>query len=81
MESIIRLLRRHEGVEPYAYKDHLGYITVGVGRCLEKDVGMGLSDDEIDYLLKNDIVRVQPWQKKTMRQLLMNLWTVSGAAK
>ena len=29
MESIIRLLRRHEGVEPYAYKDHLGYITVG----------------------------------------------------
>tara|TARA_R100000697_G_C5421456_1_gene190442 strand:+ start:195 stop:620 length:426 start_codon:yes stop_codon:yes gene_type:complete len=59
MESIIRLLRRHEGVEPYAYKDHLGYITVGVGRCLEKDVGMGLSDDEIDYLLRNDIVRVQ----------------------
>ena len=59
MENIIRLLRRHEGVEPYAYKDHLGYITVGVGRCLEKDVGMGLSDDEIDYLLKNDIVRVQ----------------------
>ena len=49
MENIIRLLRRHEGVEPYAYKDHLGYITVGVGRCLEKDVGMGLSDDEIDY--------------------------------
>ena len=59
MENIIRLLRRHEGVEPYAYKDHLGYITVGVGRCLEKDVGMGLSDDEIDYLLRNDIVRVQ----------------------
>ena len=59
MENIIRLLRRHEGVEPYAYKDHLGYTTVGVGRCLEKDVGMGLSDDEIDYLLKNDIVRVQ----------------------
>ena len=42
MENIIRLLRRHEGVEPYAYKDHLGYITVGVGRCLEKDVGNGL---------------------------------------
>ena len=59
MENIIRLLRRHEGVEPYAYKDHLGYITVGVGRCLEKDVGMGLTDDEIDYLLRNDIVRVQ----------------------
>ena len=59
MENIIRLLRRHEGVEPYAYKDHLGYITVGVGRCLEKDVGIGLSDDEIDYLLRNDIVRVQ----------------------
>ena len=42
------LLKRHEGVKTHAYKDHLGYVTVGVGRCLE---------DEIDYLLNNDIAR------------------------
>jgi len=51
------LLKRHEGVKTYAYRDHLGHITVGVGRCLEEGVGLGLSDDEIDYLLNNDIDR------------------------
>lgn len=54
---IRELLKRHEGVKNYAYKDHLGYVTVGVGRCLEEGVGLGLSDDEIDYLLQNDIDR------------------------
>ena len=51
------MLKRHEGVKAYAYEDHLGYVTVGVGRCLDEDVGLGLSDDEIDYLLSNDIKR------------------------
>jgi lysozyme len=54
---IRELLKRHEGVKTHAYKDHLGYVTVGVGRCLEEGVGLGLSDDEIDYLLQNDIDR------------------------
>ena len=51
------LLKRHEGVKTHAYKDHLGYVTVGVGRCLEDEIGLGLSEDEIDYLLNNDIAR------------------------
>ena len=42
------LLKRHEGVKTHAYKDHLGYVTVGVGRCLDEKVGLGLADDEID---------------------------------
>jgi lysozyme len=54
---IRELLKRHEGVKTHAYKDHLGYVTVGVGRCLDEKVGLGLSDDEIDYLLQNDIDR------------------------
>jgi lysozyme len=32
-------------------------ITVGVGRNIDPNGGIGLSDDEIDYLLKNDIER------------------------
>ena len=51
------MLKRHEGVKTHAYKDHLGYVTVGVGRCLDENVGLGLADDEIDYLLQNDIDR------------------------
>ena len=45
-------LRLHEGVESRVYTDTKGIKTVGVGRNLED---RGLSDDEVDYLLNNDI--------------------------
>ncbi len=57
MQRLIEQLKRHEGVKTHAYKDHLGYVTVGVGRCLEEGIGVGLSEDEIEYLLLNDIKR------------------------
>jgi len=57
MKRLIEQLKRHEGVSKWAYEDHLGYITVGVGRCLDPEIGLGLSDKEIDYLLQNDIER------------------------
>lgn len=50
-------LRRDEGVVPHAYQDHLGYWTIGVGRLVDKSKGGRLSNDEIDYLLANDIAR------------------------
>ncbi len=50
-------LREFEGVVPHAYQDHMGYWTIGVGRLIDKRKGGGLSDDEIDYLLENDIRR------------------------
>ena len=59
MTRLTNMLRRHEGVEKYVYKDHLGYDTIGVGRLVQADIGLGLSDDEIDYLLQNDIDRVE----------------------
>ena len=55
-EQITKQLRRDEGVEKSAYTDSLGYLTIGVGRLIDKQRGGGLSDDEIDYLLANDIV-------------------------
>ena len=38
----------------YPYEDSTGHITIGVGRNLST---VGLSDDEIDLLLENDIAR------------------------
>jgi lysozyme len=43
-----------EGRVRHAYKDTVGVITIGVGRNLE---GVGLFDDEIDYLFHNDLRR------------------------
>jgi len=57
MSKLIEQLKRHEGVRTHAYKCSANYITVGVGRNIDEDGGLGLSDDEIDYLLANDIKR------------------------
>ena len=47
------LVEQHEGRRHLAYEDHLGNVTVGVGRNLD---GKGLSDNEIDILLMNDLI-------------------------
>ena len=57
-EALKQQLIRHEGIVPHAYQDHLGFWTIGVGRLIDKDRGGGLSPDEIEYLLNNDIERV-----------------------
>lgn len=49
------MLEAEEGRVRHAYKDHLGFLTIGVGRLIDQRKGGGLSDDEIDYLLANDI--------------------------
>lgn len=48
-------LRRHEGEVLSAYQDHLGFWTIGVGRLIDKRKGGGISKDESEYLLTNDI--------------------------
>ena len=50
------LLILHEGVRRKPYLDTVGELTIGVGRNLDS---MGLSDDEIYYLLRNDIRRCE----------------------
>jgi lysozyme len=60
MEKLIGILKRHEGVKTHAYRDSLGILHIGCGRNIEGSKahrGLGLSDDEIDYMLSNDIVR------------------------
>tara|TARA_R100001510_G_C7584296_1_gene156177 strand:- start:10 stop:435 length:426 start_codon:yes stop_codon:yes gene_type:complete len=58
MDKLLAMLKRHEGVETHAYECSEGKVTVGVGRNIDQAGGMGLSEDEIDYLLQNDVERV-----------------------
>ena len=55
--KLLEMLKRHEGVKSHVYKCSAGFETIGVGRNISKS-GLGLTDDEVDYLLENDIVRV-----------------------
>lgn len=55
--NITRLLRGDEGEVLTAYKDHLGYLTIGVGRLIDKAKGGGITAEESAYLLANDIMR------------------------
>jgi|TARA_R100000008_G_scaffold82285_1_gene66416 lysozyme len=56
--KLIKMLKIHEGVESHAYKCSESKITIGVGRNIDPEGGIGLTDDEVDYLLQNDIDRV-----------------------
>lgn len=55
-EELIKQLRRDEGEVLSAYEDHLGYLTIGVGRLIDKRKGGGLSPEESAFLLNNDVV-------------------------
>ena len=52
-------LERDEGRVLHAYEDHLGYLTLGTGRLIDKRRGGGISDAEADMLLRNDVDRVR----------------------
>lgn len=67
-DDLAKQLRRDEGVVPHAYEDSEGWLTIGVGRLIDRRKGGRLRDDEIEYLLQNDItektdelIRRLPW--------------------
>lgn len=53
--DIFEQLTRDEGTRLFPYLDQAGKTTIGVGRNLTND---GLSLDEINVLLKNDVSRI-----------------------
>lgn len=55
----IKQLRDEEGEILHAYEDHLGYLTIGVGRLIDKRKGGGISKEESAYLLANDISKIE----------------------
>jgi lysozyme len=59
-ERLLEMLKRHEGAvikngRHVPYRCPAGKLTIGYGRNVEE---FGLSEDEVDYLLENDIERV-----------------------
>lgn len=64
IEQLTQQLKREEGEvkengRHVAYEDHLGYLTIGIGRLIDRRKGGGISDDEAEMLLANDIHTVQ----------------------
>ena len=55
-EMLLSRLVQHEGIKQFAYTDSLGYVTIGVGRCIHEGKGRGLTSDECFMLLKNDLM-------------------------
>lgn len=69
--NIIDQLKRDEGIKLQAYQDHLGYWTIGIGRLIDARKGGGISQEEAEYLLANDVYRIWgeldrriPWFEK-----------------
>lgn len=83
IESLREQLLRHEGEVLHAYEDTEGYLTIGVGRLIDKRKGGGISHEEAMVLLDNDICRVidqlerrAPWFKRldpTRQQAIANM--------
>jgi lysozyme len=51
----IEQIKRHEGLVLHAYKDSLGFLTIGYGRLIDKAKHGGISEAEAEYLLQNDV--------------------------
>ena len=63
MQNLIEMLKRHEGEvvtngRHLIYKCSAGHWTIGIGRNVDVNGGLGLSDKEVDFLLEQDIERV-----------------------
>lgn len=54
-----RELEGDEGRVSHAYKCSEGYLTIGVGRLIDRRKGGRLRDSEIDFLLDNDIAEIE----------------------
>ena len=71
MSKLEDMLLVHEGKKRFVYRCTSNALTIGVGRNIDPNKGgIGLSDDEILYMLRNDIKRVYeeldsnlPWFK------------------
>ena len=82
--ELVKQLRGDEGERACAYRDHLGYWTIGVGRLVDdRKPGAGLRPQEISFLLQNDIddrvdalTRCLPWFQNlddARRGVLLNM--------
>lgn len=83
LRTISEELIRDEGEVLHAYQDTEGFLTIGVGRLIDKRRGGGITREEALYLLQNDILRKMedldrelPWWKKlsqVRQRVLLNM--------
>jgi lysozyme len=57
-DQLVADLVQEEGEVLHVYKDSLGFLTLGVGRLVDKRKGGGITKEESRFLLHNDIERV-----------------------
>lgn len=82
-KKLLEDLRSDEGTINHAYRDHLGYWTIGTGRLIDRRRGGGITDEEAEYLLNNDVTRKEqelykalPWlaeQPESVQRAVMNM--------
>jgi lysozyme len=58
-QALVDQIRAHEGTILHAYPDALGYLTIGTGRLIDERKGGGISYNESQFLLANDLVRCE----------------------
>jgi lysozyme len=56
--NLINQIKSEEGCKLYAYKDTHDYYTIGYGRLIDRAAQGGISLEEAEYLLNNDITKV-----------------------
>ena len=88
--NITEQLKRDEGIKLHAYQDHMGFWTIGIGRLIDLRKGGGISQEEAEYLLANDIKRRErelticlPWFTElddARKGVLMNMSFQLGTA-
>lgn len=72
--AIIAHLRFEEGVRPKAYKDHLGYWTIGIGRLIDPRKGGRITPEEDAILLANDPSRKgKEWREYVLTEEEMDM--------
>lgn len=54
-DSLLDRIKKNEGFSSSAYTDSLGYLTIGYGRLIDKKLGGGITKEEAEFLLANDV--------------------------
>jgi lysozyme len=63
-DKLVQQLAKHEGFVSHAYRDHLGYLTIGYGRLIDEELGGGITEEEAGYLLACDVGKYRQIAKK-----------------
>jgi len=58
-DAVMDDLIQEEGFRSSAYKDHLGYWTIGIGTCIDKARGCGITIDQAKALAEDHLINLE----------------------